>query len=154
MNFEANRFNMFGIGGFLILVAAGAIVWYTNPELITTWLKKDSLQGEIKWVSGSPSKVTIKNNSDVEWKNVKVTLNKNSVSQRYEVSVPVPIKKNPKAFEIPISNFKKENGEVYADTMGEPHNITIDATFTETKPEGKTEDKTGRLEVQLGGKKI
>ncbi len=145
MEAEKNRFNMFGIGGIVILLAAIGIVYYTNPELITSWLSGESLKGSVEWKSNGD--VFINNDSDVEWKDARVTLNKGSVSQRYEVTVPNHLAIEPKkAFRIGIDNFKKSNGEVYKLDNGAPHTITVEVTLPE--------NKKGTLEKQFGGKKI
>lgn len=145
MDFDKGKFNKFVAGIIIIGIACIGIVWYTNPELITTWLKKESLDGSVQWSASPEPKVVVKNNSDIEWTNVKVTLNKNSVSQRYEYSTP-SIKKHPQGFHIPAKLFKKSNGEIYDVNAGEPHMITVDVILPE--------EKEGRLEIQLGGKKI
>ena len=137
----------FGVGIALMAVACVALIWYTNPELITNWFKKETLPGKIEWNLGPPPVVTIKNDSDIEWKDVKVTLNKSSVSQRYEFSVP-SIRKHPQGlwFRIPAEKFQKSNGEAYDINAGAPHTITVEATLPE--------DKKGDLEIKLGDKKI
>jgi hypothetical protein len=145
MDFAKNNFNKFVAGLMLMAAACVGIVWYTNPELITSWLKKEPLQGEIIWQSGQSPGIIVKNGSDTEWKNVKVTLNKTSVSQRYEYSVP-SIVKHPRGFYIPLTNFKKSNGEAYDVNAGEPITITVEASLPE--------DKQGSLEIRLGDRKL
>lgn len=145
MDFDKGKFNKFTVGIVVIAIASIGLVWYTNPELITFWLKKESLDGQVQWSTSPEPKVIVRNNSDIEWKDVKVILNKNSVSQRYEYSTG-SIKKHPQGFQIPAKLFKKTNGEIYDVNAGEPHMITVEVTLPE--------EKTGRLEIQLGGKKI
>jgi len=135
----------FGVGIVLMAVACVALIWYTNPELITSWFKKEAMPGAIYWKLGPPPVVIIINDSDVEWKDVKVTLNKSSVSQRYEFSVP-SIVKHPQGFHIPAEKFRKSNGEAFDINAGVPHTITVEATLPE--------DKKGSLEIKLGDKKI
>lgn len=148
-----NRLNKFGIGIAVMAVAVVALIWYTNPELITFWLKKEELKGKIVWQPDAMPKVIVYNESDVEWRDVKVTLNKNSVSQRYEFTVQ-SLKRHPLGFHIPVDKFKKSNGEAYDVNAGAPHLITVRATV-EKKLEGdQTKDVEGQLEVKLGDRKL
>lgn len=141
-----NRFNKFGIGIVLIAIASVGIIWFTNPELITSWFRKTPMEGEVVWQHSPKTGVLIWNKSDLEWKNVRVILNKNSVSQRYEFSAG-SIVRHPQGFFIPVERFKKtSNAEQYDVNAGEPHLITVEATLPDEKP--------GSLEVKLGGKKI
>lgn len=152
-DFEVNRLNKFGIGIVVICIAALGIIWYTNPELITFWLKKETLQGKIVWQGGNQPTVILFNNTPTEWKNVKVTLNKNSVSQRYEFSVP-SIKMHPKGFHIPAAKFQKSNGEVYDINAGQPHMITVQATIEKKNDDGSSREVEGLLEIKGDEKKI
>lgn len=145
MDFDKSKFNKFVAGIVVIAIGCVGLILYTNPELITYWLKKESIDGEVFWRTTPQPMVVVKNQSDVEWTNVRVILNKNSAAQRYEYDTP-SIKKHPQGFQIPAKNFKKNNGESYDVNAGEPHMITVEVMLPD--------EKTGRLEVQLGGKKI
>ena len=145
METETNRFNMFGIGGVVILVVAIIVVFYTNPELITSWFSGQSLKGEIEWKSDGS--VLITNKSDIDWKDARVTLNKGIVAQRYEVTVPSHLAiEAGKGLRIPSDSFKKSNGDVYKLDSGTPHTITVEVPL----PDGKK----GVLEIKLGGKRL
>ncbi len=145
METEKNRFNMFGIGGGVIIVAAAVIVFYTNPELITSWIAGQPLKGGIEWKSDGT--VVIKNESDADWKDARIILNKGIVAQRFEVTVPSNLAiKAGGSFFVKFGQFKKSNGDVYKLDNGEPHTITVEVAL----PEGKK----GVLEVKLGGKKL
>jgi hypothetical protein len=145
MDFAKNKFNKFVAGLMLMAVICAGIIWYTNPELITYWFKKEPLDGEIIWQSGQTPTVIVKNKTDTEWKDVKVILNKTSVTQRYEYSIPSLVK-HPKGFFIPVTKFKKSNGEEYDVNGGVPITITLEAVLPEKKQ--------GSLEIQLGDRKL
>ena len=145
MDFDRGKFNKFTVGIVIMAIACVGIIWYTNPELITYWLKKEPLDGEIIWQATPEPTVIVKNKSEIEWKDVKVTFNKQSVSQRYEFNFHA-IKNHPQGLHIPAKNFKKSNGEAYDVNAGVPHSITVEATLPE--------DKSGSLEIKFGDKKI
>ena len=145
METESNRFNMFGIGVAVLVVVTIVAVFYTNPELITSWFSGESLKGKIEWTAEGT--VNIDNNSDVDWKDIRIILNKGIASQRYEVTAPSEHEiKAGKSYFVKFGAFKKSNGDVYRLDNGTPHTITVEITL----PEGKK----GTLEAQLGGKKM
>ena len=145
MEAESNRFNMFGIGVAVLAVVTAVAVFYTNPELITSWFAGEALKGKIEWKSDGT--VNIYNNSDVDWKEIRIVLNKGIAAQRYEVTAPSDHEiKAGKSYFVKYGAFKKSNGDVYRLDNGEPHTITVEIVL----PEGKK----GTLEVQLGGKKL
>ncbi|MCL2743888.1 MAG: hypothetical protein FWE67_08555 [Planctomycetaceae bacterium] len=148
-DFEVNRLNKFGIGIAVMAVGCVALIWYTNPELITSWFKKTEVNGKIVWQNGPPPKVIIYNATDIEWKDVKVTFNKSSVSQRYEYSTK-SIKKHPQGFHINAELFKKTNGEKYDVNAGAPFSVTVEMTI----PDKEGKDTPGILELKIGDKKI
>jgi hypothetical protein len=145
MDFAKNKFNKFVAGLMFMAVICVGIVWYTNPELITSWLKKEPLDGEIIWQPGQSPTVIVKNKTDIEWKEVKVILNKKSVTQRYEYSMPSLVKHS-KGYFIPLTKFKKSNGEEYDVNGGTPVTITLEAVLPE--------NKLGSMEIQLGDRKL
>jgi len=139
---ETNRLNMFGIGAAVICVVAVAVIFYTNPELITSWFTGESLKGRIEWTSDGT--VYVYNDSDVDWKDIRITMNKEIVSQRYEAAIPSEYEiKAGGSFHAGFGYFKKSNGEVYKLENGTPHTITAEIA----QPKGK-------LEINLGGKKL
>ena len=145
METETNRFNMFGIGGVVILIVAVVAVFYTNPELITSWFSGESLKGKIEWTADGT--VNVVNNSDVDWKDIRIILNKGIVAQRYEVTAPSNYEiKAGGSFFVKFGQFKKTNGDAYRLDNGEPHTITVEISL----PDGKK----GALEVKLGGKRL
>ena len=142
---ETNRLNMFGIGVAVIFVVTIAGVFYTNPELITSWLAGETLKGRIEWASDGT--VYVYNDSNVDWEDIRITLNKGIVAQRYEASVPSEYKvKAGGSFHVGLGHFKKSNGDAYKLENGKPHTITAEVAL----PEGKK----GILEIQLGEKKL
>lgn len=144
-----HKLNKFGVGVALIAVASVVLIWYTNPELITSWFKKPRLDGDVGWQAAPKTGVNVMNKGEAEWKDVKVTLNKSSVTQRYEFEV-ASIKKHRLPFFIPADRFQKSNGEGYDTTAGEPHTITVEASI----PDDKGGTRRAQLEIKLGGKKI
>ena len=145
METETNRLNMFGIGGVVILVVAATAVFYTNPELITSWFSGESLKGKIEWTADGTVNVT--NNSEVDWKDIRIVLNKGIVAQRYEVTVPSNFEiKAGGSFFVKFGQFKKSNGDAYRLDNGTPHTITVEVALPK--------EKKGTLEVKLGGKKM
>ena len=143
---ETNRLNKFGIGAAVILVIAIVGVYYTNPELITSWFAGEPLKGRIEWASDGT--VYVHNDSDADWKDIRITLNKGIVVQRYEAAISSDdnIIKAGGYFRVILGDFKKSTGEVYKLENGAPHTITAEVVL----PEGKK----GVLEVTLGGKKL
>ena len=145
MDFDKGKFSALTAAVILIVLICLGVVWYTNPELITYWFKKEQLIGEVYWQPGPPPAVFVRNNSDGEWKDVKITLNKTSVSQRYDCSFP-SLPKGPRGTTISATMFKKSNGEAYDVNLGNPQLLTVEATL----PDGKA----AKLEIPIGDKKI
>ena len=145
MEAESNRLNMFGIGAAVTLVATIALVFYTNPELITSWFAGESLKGKIEWTTDGT--VNVYNGSEVDWKDIRIVLNKGIAAQRYEVTIPPHFEiKASQSFFVKFGQFKKSNGDAYRLDNGPPHTITVEVAL----PEGKK----GTLEVKLGGKRL